>query len=179
MRGKYLLPCSCGREIPVEAAQAGEQVRCTCGAELEVPTLLALATLKRAEPGPAATKPPATWGARQRLILVGAMITAASLGVGIRLYLGRPTIPVEKLSPAQAWALWLDLREDVGQRRQREEQYLELLKQYHGWMGLVGFVAAVGVLTMAGSLLVPKSRSAKRARKVRPASRGRQAPDSA
>jgi hypothetical protein len=36
----YLLPCTgCQQSIPVEIAQAGETVRCDCGADVPVPTL--------------------------------------------------------------------------------------------------------------------------------------------
>ena len=46
---KYLLPCSCGRSVTVEASQAGRQVHCDCGISLEVPTMLELARLERAK----------------------------------------------------------------------------------------------------------------------------------
>ena len=36
---KYLLTCECGKTVPVEVGQAGEQVACQCGAKLDVPPL--------------------------------------------------------------------------------------------------------------------------------------------
>ncbi len=36
---KYLLPCSCGKTVPVETSQAGGEVRCDCGQVLKIPSL--------------------------------------------------------------------------------------------------------------------------------------------
>lgn len=51
MAKKYLLPCECGREIPVETAQAGEETVCDCGKTLAVPRLLELKRLPSADEG--------------------------------------------------------------------------------------------------------------------------------
>src|SRR5678815_2344165 len=45
----YLLPCACGQQISVSAAQAGESLRCSCGAMVEVPTMRGLRELERVE----------------------------------------------------------------------------------------------------------------------------------
>jgi hypothetical protein len=42
----FLLPCECGKEIPVEAGQAGETIICECGTKIEVPQLSELKTLE-------------------------------------------------------------------------------------------------------------------------------------
>lgn len=36
---KYLLPCLCGQQIPIEPRQAGETVACRCGISLQAPTM--------------------------------------------------------------------------------------------------------------------------------------------
>jgi hypothetical protein len=76
---EYLLNCSCGQKVSVSKRQAGHSVRCSCGNELEVPTLRALAELERADAGasPAATR---AWNDRQRLAFV---LAAGSLGIGL------------------------------------------------------------------------------------------------
>src|SRR5262245_45360110 len=35
----FTLVCSCGRDLPVEASQAGTSVTCECGAQVTVPSL--------------------------------------------------------------------------------------------------------------------------------------------
>lgn len=42
---QYLLPCECGRKIPVAASQAGETVVCECGRSLSAPKLRELRQL--------------------------------------------------------------------------------------------------------------------------------------
>jgi hypothetical protein len=43
---QYLLPCECGRKIPVAASQAGETVVCECGRSLSAPKLRELRQLE-------------------------------------------------------------------------------------------------------------------------------------
>ena len=47
MKAVYLLPCSCGKKVPVDAGQAGAQVSCECGQQLKVPTFRALKDLEQ------------------------------------------------------------------------------------------------------------------------------------
>ena len=49
MSQKYLLPCSCGKDVPIETAQAGGNVPCDCGQSLKVPTLLQIKKLPLAD----------------------------------------------------------------------------------------------------------------------------------
>ncbi|HTM55177.1 MAG TPA: hypothetical protein VL175_14170 [Pirellulales bacterium] len=69
----YLLPCACGQQISVSAAQAGESLRCSCGAMVEVPTMRGLRELERVETSQAVRGD--RWGDRQRLAL--ALLVAA------------------------------------------------------------------------------------------------------
>src|ERR1041385_6477136 len=50
MKAVYLLPCSCGKKVPVDAGQAGAQVKCDCGQQLAVPTFRALRNLEQEKP---------------------------------------------------------------------------------------------------------------------------------
>ncbi|MGL6195868.1 MAG: hypothetical protein ACRC2T_13715 [Thermoguttaceae bacterium] len=45
MAQKYLLPCTCGESVPIETTQAGQTVTCSCGLQLQVPTLLKIKKL--------------------------------------------------------------------------------------------------------------------------------------
>ncbi len=50
MKAVYLLPCSCGKKVPVDAGQAGAKVTCDCGQQLAVPTFRALKELEQEKP---------------------------------------------------------------------------------------------------------------------------------
>jgi hypothetical protein len=73
---KYLLPCKCGNAIAIETSQAGQQIVCSCGAQLEVPTLGAIRGLQPA-PTTAPTKPATEWNASQGMLFAGALILMA------------------------------------------------------------------------------------------------------
>jgi hypothetical protein len=75
----YLLPCSCGRQVPVSASMAGQQVRCDCGSELEVPTLRHLGHLPRDEHASLSPKH-RTWTPRQQRSFVFLVL---GLGAGL------------------------------------------------------------------------------------------------
>jgi len=172
MKARYLLPCSCGREILVETSQAGQVVRCQCGAELEAPTLLHMTALKRAPEPEATTAPRASrWGLRQRLVLIGMAITVPSLLLVGLMWIGRPSqesilqyAPLESLSYAQTWRVWLDLQWGVEPRTSAmAEWYWDIIKVNNRWIGVFLTTGALGVLLMLGSLLV-KSQSPRSAR---------------
>ncbi|MFN0019037.1 MAG: hypothetical protein ACKVP0_12305 [Pirellulaceae bacterium] len=46
MKAVYLLPCSCGKKVRVDAGQAGAKVDCECGQQLAVPTFRGLRNLE-------------------------------------------------------------------------------------------------------------------------------------
>ncbi len=167
MKTKYLLPCSCGQEIPVEAGQAGQTVRCHCGAELEVPTLLRMSSLKPAEPEPQSTQqPPGRWGARQRLVVVGALIVVPALALIAYLLMTRPRleavpthVPLDRLTLGQTWQIWQDLRSGIQRRPTVAERYYrDQLKLNRQWLGVAAVLCLVGLVVMASSLFVPRRR---------------------
>src|SRR5450432_3398339 len=88
---QHLLTCVCGRQLPVELGQAGEQLRCECGTNISVPTLRQLRQLPvAAEVAPAQVAKRA-WGARQgaiaaSLIFVGLLL----MGAGVSRYSEHP-----------------------------------------------------------------------------------------
>lgn len=86
MKAVYLLPCSCGKKVRVDAGQAGAKVDCECGQQLAVPTFRMLRSLEvDAVPVSSAdrTSQPASWNAvRGILFSFGLLITVIAVGVG-------------------------------------------------------------------------------------------------
>lgn len=154
MGSKYLLPCSCGRKTPVEGFQAGQRVRCPCGAELDVPSMLGLARLELAKSGPVAEPSGPRWGIRQRLPLIGGLIFLIGIVGVVALWLTRPRPPdIRGLSPAQAISIWHQFREGIGtQPLSLELWYMEASRWYLRWMVLAGAVALIGALVLVGSI---------------------------
>jgi len=167
----------------VEASQAGQEIRCRCGAPLEVPTMRGLAELARAGPEsggdkstpavqtpstpeaarspqkPAPLRPTSAWGPRQRLGLIGAVIVVLGLLLGATFPLLRPRmIEAEQLSPIAAWRIWRDLRHGIEQPPPWEEMYFHSLAVHRRWMVVASVLTGVGVLVMASSLLVSRRR---------------------
>jgi len=160
VREVYLLPCECGRRIPVEATQSGQEVNCPCGRQLEVPTMLKLSTLERAKRTERSRPPSASWGTRQGVFLLGLIITLAGSGFAAYVYLQRPKIlPITDLTPRQTWFVWqLEIRPGLNQPPPGEKQFLAARKTYHVLLGIAGSVAALGALVMFSSLLIPRRR---------------------
>lgn len=117
----YLLSCRCGRALPVEVGQAGEQIQCPCGATLDVPPLRQLRQLPVAAAAHEAA--PSRWTAGHGaiaacLVLAGLAMLAAGWS-----YWSEPVeqqfdpaqrtryveSQVQGLTPAQGWWAWVDV----------------------------------------------------------------------
>ncbi len=165
MKAQYFLPCSCGRETVVETSQAGQTVRCTCGADLEVPTLMQMSSLRRAEQErPIA--PASRWGLRQRLMLIGALIALPALVAAAYLFSNLPAqeqvvptyAPLDSLTIGETWQIWQDLRSGVERRPYPvEEYYAKWAQRTRQWIGVALVFFGVGMVVMIGSLFVPKT----------------------
>lgn len=174
----YLLPCSCGREIPVERRQAGQVVRCRCGASLNVPTMQEMAALKRAEPEPGPPRPSRPWGVGQSVALLGAVIFLVGAGLVIYLVVARPRpreFPpppsaeairrqTQALSPAKSLQAWRILQaRSLQLPRAREQEYQDELFVWGLWMGVVVIIALVGVGLVVTPLVMQRRAAARRA----------------
>ena len=116
MATRFLVPCSCGKGIAVDATQAGDLVTCHCGASVEVPPLRVLKALEPAEPSNERLggNEVRAWRTIGRLAIVFSLLAAAP---GLALMAARvasvsaerPTEePVdEKMSPVESWMLWI------------------------------------------------------------------------
>lgn len=163
MKASYLLPCPCGREIPVDTSQAGQPVRCQCGNQLEAPTLLRMKKLKpAAQPAPGATARRSRWGLRQRLVFLGLAIALPALVMAGLTFTSRPPqaavityAPLDSLSLTQIWQVWQDLHRGLVRKAiPAEAAYAEALKYNRIWTGVFLGVGALGALVMLSAFFV-------------------------
>jgi hypothetical protein len=140
-------------------------MRCECGADVEVPTLLHLKRLERATTPAPATETLAAWGPRQRLVLAGAILSVAGIALAASCFLTRPRIvDVAEFPPVAALRLWESLKAGIDLPPSPLEAALfDKIERHRRWTlaGLV--VAALGVLAVTGSLLVRRRPVAKAA----------------
>ncbi|MEE3372881.1 MAG: hypothetical protein VX346_26345 [Planctomycetota bacterium] len=90
MPQQYLMPCDCGAKITVTASQAGDQLVCECGKNLDVPSFTELQQLEPAtDPIDAPDHKRRSWSRLQALLFTCGLLTAvvASGGIGFATYL--------------------------------------------------------------------------------------------
>ncbi len=161
---KYLLPCSCGRKLAIHTSQAGEHVRCACGAEVEVPTMRDIAALEQDRSQPVVARPATRWGLRQRILVAGAAIALIGLLLGASSYYFRPVrLDIADYPPARTLNLWMALERGIDRPpHHMEAAFNEQLHTYHQWLGVAAALVVLGVLTMAGSFVVDRVLPARR-----------------
>jgi hypothetical protein len=175
---RYLLPCTCGQQIEVEAKQAGLQVSCRCGKSLEVPTLRGMKQLTPVSPSQAeASAPASTWGPRQGITFLGVVVLLCGLlGVAV-LFATRPVFNTPDLAEfekeSRESALKLSLEESFKAWEAVEKQglnkslnpyvrnYQERSAAYSRWLIASGILAGLGGV-MAGAALASGKRPARR-----------------
>lgn len=167
MAAQYLLPCKCGSSLPVSQSQAGGHLRCSCGAELEVPTLRGLRDLEQVEV--AQEQGAAEWGLRQGILTVGILVSLL-LGGGAAWFAANEPAPpesfdiasranvldtgIENLTPDQAWTMWKSQyeplavngfydREPLGNKIRKQN-----ITQHQLYRNILG-IAAGGVLLLS------------------------------
>jgi hypothetical protein len=171
----YLLPCSCGCKIPVDSRQAGEIISCSCGATLEVPTLLTLRTLELASVPIQPETQKANWNTGHRLILLGAVVVLAGIVIGILLFWFRPTDPLanfsvegiketsQKLSPSASWTFWKYCETGGLQKRKQPVELFyesEQSQQFVFWC-LLALVLGTGLTLATAGLIIIRYRGKK------------------
>ena len=131
-----------------------------------------LTLLERAPPKAAPRRLKSTWDTRQALILVGVAITVVGLGWVTVLYVFRPrVIDPERLALIDSWRLWHDLSYALDQRPMWEQMYLDSLAKYRRWMVVACSTTGIGVLVMAGSVLLRARRPSRPRRRPPPKAR--------
>ena len=119
--------------------------------------MLGLRRLEQAAEEPDTRRSVSTWGARNRLILVGLIVTAVGLIALVPVSAIRPRYHgLESISAFDTWLLWHGWSRGVDEYTGQEKAYFARLDLYRRWRLGVLVVAGVGVVILAGSLLVPK-----------------------
>jgi hypothetical protein len=170
---QYLLPCECGQKLPVDASQAGLRIRCTCGAQPQVPTLRGLATLERVT-APTGGRRPSSWGPRQAVAFLGLSIFTVAAAAAVALWFTFPKFPEFKYNQADRQAIeryvnGLTVQESLelfDTMRQGMPQVPELprIADYQAkatvhrrYLLAMAITAGVGVLLMLGSLAIRRT----------------------
>jgi fatty acid desaturase len=165
---EYLLPCSCGEQSVVSTAQAGETIRCTCGAELHVPTMRGLQELEPLERG-TATARASNWDDQHRVAFLLALGALTCLGVAIYLW---TLLPVPVMQPtsddfnvavdsASTDELFMIHRELVNERVNAPSRRDDTLKTRQMILWGIGIVLALGVAAAGCSAVVLLNRPAR------------------
>jgi hypothetical protein len=160
---QYLLPCPCGQQIVVEPRQAGEMIPCSCGAAVQVPTLLEMTGLEPAASEPVAQRAPPAWGLKQQLRLVGSIVVLAGCVGAVWLYIERPISRFDmitpeqiqetarNLTPSRSWETWEMMKQ--GLDRRTDQRYEAAVDRFRLWRLVVGGTALIGVaLIVAGAV---------------------------
>ena len=175
MTAYYLLPCSCGKKVEVDAGQSGLNVRCSCGAELTVPTLRGLNQLERASAPPAgrpAEAPASTWGARQALVFLGGIIMLGAAGpAGFAIY-NYPQPPqlrpdfqelnrhdLEHMTLSKTWELWRQLRTEFSSEEELPIMQIYKMQEKDARLRLIliGAIGGVGLLLAIAGLMMKRT----------------------
>jgi hypothetical protein len=177
MRTRYLLPCSCGRNLQVDAGQAGLTVDCVCGAKLEVPTMRGLSMLEQVpEQSSGAIEDAAPWGPRQGLMFLGGAILAVGLGVAAFFAARVPPSPsadpreladlqqqVDSIQPSQIFEIWQNqFRSGIGiPLTETHEMYQRLLTERRVRLTIALAVAGLGLALIAAGALYKREESSR------------------
>lgn len=182
MAQQYLMPCDCGAKITVTASQAGDQLVCECGKNLDVPSFTDLRHLEpTADPTDRTDHKRRTWTHLQALLFTGGLLTAvaASGGIGFATYLRSQidtTDTIETIaddylkfldqrSPTELLEIWGNIRNkgltDV--RTLEIPEYVVNQQNYQRLTQLIYLAAtavAIGIgMTVTSLLLRPRDKS--------------------
>ncbi len=97
MTAKYLLPCQCGQQLPVDVSQAGLTISCTCGTKVAVPTLRGLRALPQVAADDDNRPKAAAWGPREGMALIGVLIALIGLGMAGWFFFTPPPRPTKEM----------------------------------------------------------------------------------
>ncbi len=115
--------------------------------------------LKIATAGPERERPLLSWGNRQRIAFLGAIVLVAGTGWSAWVFETRPRalLDVHRFSPVVAWNLWLDLsRGPDAPQNPRERAYYQAVSANNRWLTIGIVVAGVGLVMIGGAFCIPK-----------------------
>jgi hypothetical protein len=122
------------------------------------------------EPAPDVLRPPpagATWGWRQGLRLLGAVVLLSALGWGLWLYLNPPASRFDvfdpemirkdaySMPPTVTWDNWEKAKE--GLDRRVDQKYAREMEAHHGLYLFPGVLAVIGAGLIFATLALPKT----------------------
>jgi hypothetical protein len=155
----YLLPCTCGSEVPVEGGQAGGSVRCACGREIDVPPLRAMTALRSVGDGTGDLEPDVR-GAWKRtsllLLLAGALVVSGAVARIAFLYAAWPAPPsLDRVKPAWTIVIWRELRKGAeGPLFRDQVNYHKSLSDWESRRTSAAIVALGGVIVLLPAFII-------------------------
>jgi hypothetical protein len=170
---KYLLECECGHKIPVHVSQAGQNVACRCGRQLNVPTLRRLKSLEQVtEPSGSRRAVAGEWG-QARGVTFAAAVVLLVVGLGFagmnysRLRASQTVLmedevevfaaAIEATSPADLFDAWKEIRTG-GLGPHGNDPYVFARKYRSGLQSKIGIglgIGALGLLMALGTMVLP------------------------
>jgi tetrahydromethanopterin S-methyltransferase subunit F len=178
----YLLPCpQCGSKLQVTTGEAGQQVRCDCGAAVDVPTVRGLRELPLVVEE---VEPRSRWTTRHSVAFLGIVLLVAGLAIGFVLHGHAESVrpdqsfasKVKDMSPAETWDLWSQyfqygigtwqVQEGPTQRkaRNRYQSHKNFEHISYGIAGIGVLVAALGWILLKPTPAGRPSRASQRTR---------------
>jgi len=173
MNDHYLLPCTCGESVRVSRAQAGQDVACSCGKALKVPTLRGLRDLEPAA-SDAASQATRVWTPIHGVLFASGLL-AAVLGLLVALYsawmfsgvqvytvdqsdalLEHDAVHIDSYTPEQLLDDWkMMVAQGLGPKMTMPWEQARQASDYYRWQAIVaGAIAAVGAVTAVTVLFV-------------------------
>lgn len=176
MKAVYLIPCTCGNKVRVDAGQAGAKVSCSCGNQISVPTFRALRDLELETPlTPAVVSEPRRWSAGRGILFSVGLLVSVIAAVLVcyhfysfwemrdggesfkQEYIETFRHDVEHLTPFEALHEFSQHVKD-GLEVQGTPPWAKIEKMRDDsfrWLVGAGIALAFGLVSMFGALLVP------------------------
>lgn len=148
-------------------------LKCECGAEHTLPTMLEMTRLEPAvSSGQSSSTAP--WAVRERLLFLGAVTLVVGLVMAGAIGWTWPPAPppatperiraqIDSLTVVQTLHVWADLLRGLEGRPRREERfYQEQATWARRWLYVAGAIALAGLATMGSALLTNDATRARR-----------------
>lgn len=163
---KYLLPCKCGKKIPIDLSQAGQQIPCECGTIVEVPTLRGVRELERSEAPVSASESRTEWDPTRGMIFaVSLLLFVTGAAVAYFGYQGLRATPdisneveqeefasaVDDMTVVETYEVWQSIR-DSGLGPRGQNVYVNIRKFRSGRKRTLAIGIAMCVIGVVGAI---------------------------